>query len=76
MVAPTIAAGSPEPVVIDRTTRGGRRLWYHLEVIQQPERARACGAGPKCEFANNQMNAFCFSSFSPPNLYTKVRLLI
>ncbi|CAK7209292.1 hypothetical protein SBRCBS47491_000394 [Sporothrix bragantina] len=47
MVAPTIAVGSPEPVVIDRMTRGGRRLWYHLEVIQQPERARACGAGPK-----------------------------
>ncbi|CAK7202925.1 hypothetical protein SEUCBS139899_005652 [Sporothrix eucalyptigena] len=47
MVAPTIAVGSPEPVIIDRMTRGGRRLWYHLEVIQQPERARACGAGPK-----------------------------
>ncbi|KAL1894543.1 hypothetical protein Sste5346_005778 [Sporothrix stenoceras] len=47
MVAPTITAGHPEPVIVDRVTRGGRRLWYHLEVIQQPERARACGAGPK-----------------------------
>ncbi|KIH91580.1 sexual development activator [Sporothrix brasiliensis 5110] len=47
MVAPAIAAGHPEAVIVDRTTRGGRRLWYHLEVIQQPERARACGAGPK-----------------------------
>ncbi|KLU89732.1 hypothetical protein MAPG_08701 [Magnaporthiopsis poae ATCC 64411] len=34
-------------VMIERTTKGGRRLFYHLEVIQQPERARACGSGPK-----------------------------
>lgn len=47
MVAPPIAVGHPEPVIVERVTRGGRRLWYHLEVIQQPERARACGAGPK-----------------------------
>lgn len=47
MVSPTIAVGHPEPVIVDRMTRGGRHLWYHLEVIQQPERARACGAGPK-----------------------------
>jgi hypothetical protein len=32
-----------------RVTRGGRRLTYKLEVIQQPERARACGSGAKCE---------------------------
>ena len=50
MVAPAIAVGHPEPVIVDRITRGGRRLWYHLEVIQQPERARACGAGPKCKY--------------------------
>jgi hypothetical protein len=31
----------------DRVTKGGRRLWYDLRVIQQPERARACGSGPK-----------------------------
>ncbi|KAH9908084.1 velvet factor-domain-containing protein [Xylariomycetidae sp. FL2044] len=30
-----------------RVTKGGRHLWYHLEVLQQPERARACGSGPK-----------------------------
>ncbi|KAI0025739.1 velvet factor-domain-containing protein [Xylariomycetidae sp. FL0641] len=30
-----------------RRTRGGRLLWYQLEVLQQPERARACGSGPK-----------------------------
>ncbi len=31
-----------------RITKGGRHLWYQLEVLQQPERARACGSGPKC----------------------------
>jgi hypothetical protein len=30
-----------------RTTRGGRNLIYRLAVIQQPEQARACGAGFK-----------------------------
>ncbi|KAK4240303.1 velvet factor-domain-containing protein [Achaetomium macrosporum] len=33
--------------IISRDTKGGRRLWYCLKVIQQPERARACGSGPK-----------------------------
>lgn len=35
-------------VMVERMTKGGRRLFYKLEVIQQPERARACGSGPKC----------------------------
>ncbi|KAL1955764.1 hypothetical protein VTO42DRAFT_8084 [Malbranchea cinnamomea] len=30
-----------------RITREGRKLFYLLRVIQQPERARACGAGAK-----------------------------
>lgn len=30
-----------------RVTRSGRKLWYELVVLQQPERARACGAGVK-----------------------------
>ncbi|KAL9097951.1 MAG: hypothetical protein Q9163_006292 [Psora crenata] len=30
-----------------RTTRDGRQLQYRMEVVQQPERARACGAGAK-----------------------------
>jgi len=37
------------PHIVKRVTRGGRMLWYCLKVIQQPERARACGSGPKCE---------------------------
>ncbi|KAI1005591.1 hypothetical protein K3495_g2629 [Podosphaera aphanis] len=32
---------------ISRVTKGGRRLTYVLTVIQQPERARACGSGAK-----------------------------
>jgi hypothetical protein len=38
-----------QPTLLDRVTKGGRRLWYKLTVIQQPERARACGSGPKCK---------------------------
>lgn len=63
MVAPLLAASAAhaipaletashvaEPSVTSRDTKGGRRLWYCLRVIQQPERARACGSGPKCEY--------------------------
>jgi hypothetical protein len=45
--------------VISRDTKGGRRLWYKLTVIQQPERARACGSGPKCE------SSYCIASGEP-----------
>ena len=31
-----------------RITREGKRISYKLSVMQQPERARACGAGAKC----------------------------
>ncbi|KAK0706817.1 velvet factor-domain-containing protein [Lasiosphaeria miniovina] len=42
------AKGSSKgPHIVDRITKSGRRLWYCLKVIQQPERARACGSGPK-----------------------------
>ncbi|KAF2633296.1 sexual development activator VeA [Macroventuria anomochaeta] len=30
-----------------RTTKDGRRIRYDMQVIQQPERARACGSGAK-----------------------------
>ena len=33
---------------MERQTKDGRTLLYQMEVIQQPERARACGAGAKC----------------------------
>lgn len=45
MMASHLPAPGVEP--IRRCTVGGRTLWYHLECIQQPERARACGSGPK-----------------------------
>ncbi|KAJ5091700.1 hypothetical protein NUU61_006570 [Penicillium alfredii] len=32
---------------VHRTTREGKRITYKLSVMQQPERARACGAGAK-----------------------------
>jgi hypothetical protein len=34
---------------VTRMTAEGRKLTYVLTVIQQPERARACGSGAKCE---------------------------
>ncbi|KAL2185427.1 hypothetical protein L209DRAFT_438833 [Thermothelomyces heterothallicus CBS 203.75] len=36
-----------DEAIVSRDTKGGRRLWYRMRVIQQPERARACGSGPK-----------------------------
>lgn len=32
-----------------RTTKDGRKMSYQLTVLQQPSRARACGAGAKCK---------------------------
>lgn len=32
---------------LHRITRGNRSLWYQMTVLQQPERARACGSGMK-----------------------------
>ncbi|KAK7419136.1 velum formation-related protein [Neonectria punicea] len=32
---------------VHRLTRGNRSLWYQMTVLQQPERARACGSGMK-----------------------------
>ncbi|KAJ5180670.1 hypothetical protein N7492_003880 [Penicillium capsulatum] len=32
---------------VSRITRGGKQITYKLSVMQQPERARACGAGAK-----------------------------
>ncbi|KAF4981197.1 hypothetical protein FZEAL_2966, partial [Fusarium zealandicum] len=32
---------------LHRMTRGNRSLWYQMTVLQQPERARACGSGMK-----------------------------
>lgn len=39
----------PETAEVTRMTAEGRKLTYELKVIQQPERARACGSGAKCE---------------------------
>lgn len=39
----------PSYKIWQRETANGRRLRYDLKVIQQPERARACGSGAKCK---------------------------
>jgi len=33
-----------------RMTAEGKQIKYCMTVLQQPLRARACGAGAKCEF--------------------------
>lgn len=40
--------GEPSRSRNTRTTVGGRVLHYVLTVMQEPDRARACGSGPKC----------------------------
>lgn len=37
-----------------RMTKEGKKITYQMQVIQQPERARACGSGAKCEQASKQ----------------------
>ena len=39
---------------IRRVTTGGQHLCYQLQIAQQPERARACGAGPRGRFDSSQ----------------------
>jgi hypothetical protein len=34
--------------VFERQLNDGSRLEYRMQVLQQPERARACGQGAKC----------------------------
>ncbi|KAL1875339.1 hypothetical protein VTK73DRAFT_10073 [Phialemonium thermophilum] len=41
------AHDDPHFALSERFTKDGRKLYYKLSVIQQPERARACGSGPK-----------------------------
>jgi hypothetical protein len=41
-------------VRLHRQTRERRHLWYQLTVLQQPERARACGAGTKGKIPPSQ----------------------
>ncbi|PKS06982.1 hypothetical protein jhhlp_005579, partial [Lomentospora prolificans] len=43
----TTQASEDGPVIMERKTKGERTLQYRLTVLQQPERARACGSGSK-----------------------------
>lgn len=50
MAATALSRGNPRnppPTTTTRETKDGRRIEYQLSVIQQPERARACGSGAK-----------------------------
>lgn len=41
-----------------RVTKEGRQLTYELVVMQQPERARACGSGAKCQYRHQRVSTF------------------
>ena len=43
----TIPCSNETKNTAHRTTKDGRRIRYEMQVIQQPERARACGSGAK-----------------------------
>jgi len=47
LAAPSTTARDGAKSQMKRVTKGGRTLWYELQLIQEPERARACGSGPK-----------------------------
>ena len=49
-MASIMAVSNETKTSTTRMTKEGRQLRYELEVIQQPERARACGSGAKCQF--------------------------
>jgi hypothetical protein len=46
-MASTISVSNETKSSSVRTTKDGRTIRYNLQVIQQPERARACGSGAK-----------------------------
>lgn len=47
-MANVLAVSNETKSSTSRVTKEGRHLTYEMEVIQQPERARACGSGAKC----------------------------
>lgn len=47
-MANVLAVSNETKSSTSRVTKEGRQLTYEMEVIQQPERARACGSGAKC----------------------------
>ena len=49
-MASAITVSNETKSSMTRVTKEGRQLTYEMEVIQQPERARACGSGAKCTF--------------------------
>ena len=47
-MANVIAVSNETNSSIVRITKDGRKLCYEMKVLQQPQRARACGSGAKC----------------------------
>ncbi|MCJ1479685.1 velvet protein [Lambiella insularis] len=49
-MASIIAVSNETESSMVRMTKDGRKLTYEMSVLQQPQRARACGSGAKCEW--------------------------
>ena len=47
-MASVIQVSNETKASFTRSTKDGRTLTYELQVLQQPQRARACGSGAKC----------------------------
>ena len=62
-MAAVVPVNNETEACLTRTTQDGRELLYDLKVIQQPERARACGSGAKC------MSALQCSDENAPNVF-------
>lgn len=45
-----LAVDNETKSTMTRATKDGRQLTYEMNVLQQPMRARACGAGAKCRW--------------------------
>lgn len=52
-MASIIAAPNETKSTSARVTKEGKKLTYEMNVIQQPQRARACGSGAKCRFQSS-----------------------
>ena len=63
MASSVMAVSNETSSSMTRSTKDGRTLQYTMSVVQQPERARACGAGAKCK-----MHSLVFSPSRADNI--------
>lgn len=57
-----------------RMSKEGKKITYSMKVIQQPERARACGSGAKCMWLRQSEDALADTSQLPPTAAQSILL--